>query len=196
MQAAAASSDAGLPLLADGSACASRGAPELPANRRGRHLKAGGYGHVEIRADQTLNRLHRTVFKPFGRRDDCHLSRFDMSNGVLDRDGDHYVLQSIYDDPDETAFNDEPEPVDSMERTRMGKLGLQPGQVFWYGYDFCDDWVHRITVLAVGQAEPGTEYPRVEALPFSPLLPSRQSYRRVQAARRDAERRGRGGEAT
>ncbi len=86
-----------------------------------------------------------------------------MSNGVLDRDGDQYVLQSIYDDPDEIAFNDEPEPVDSMERTRMGKLGLQRGQVFWYWYDLGDDWVHRITVLAVGQAEPGTRYPRVVA---------------------------------
>jgi hypothetical protein len=50
-----------------------------------------------------------------------------------------------------------------MERTRMGKLGLQPGRVFWYWYDFGDDWVHSITVLSVGEAEPGARYPQVVA---------------------------------
>ncbi len=57
MQAAAASSDAGLPLLADGGACASRGAPELPANRRGRHLKAGGYGHTHLTPASGVRRI-------------------------------------------------------------------------------------------------------------------------------------------
>ncbi len=118
---------------------------------------------IEIRADQTLNQLHRTIFEAFGRWDNCHLSLFNMGNGILDRDGDHYVLQFIYDDPDEIAFNNEPVPVGSMERTRMGKLGLQPGQVFWYWYDFGDDWIHRITVLSIGEAEPGARYPRVIA---------------------------------
>lgn len=116
---------------------------------------------IEIRADQTLNQLHRTIFEAFGRWDDCHLSEFNMGGGVHDKGGDRYVLQFIYDDPAEVEFFDGGRPTGSMERTRIGKLELQPGRVFWYWYDFGDDWVHRITVVGIGEAEPGVKYPRV-----------------------------------
>ena len=113
---------------------------------------------IEIRSDQTLNQLHRTIFESFGRWDDCHLSEFNMGSGVLDRGGDRYVLQFIHDGPlefDETPANG------SMERSRLGKLGLRVGQVFWYWYDFGDDWIHRITVFSIGEPAPGVKYPRV-----------------------------------
>ena len=115
---------------------------------------------IEIRADQTLNQLHRTIFQAFDRWDDCHLSEFNMGSGVHDRGGDRYVLQFIYDDPDEVAFYEEQVPTGSMERTRVGKLDLRSGQGFWYWYDYGDNWVHRITVVAIGEAEPKVKYPR------------------------------------
>lgn len=118
---------------------------------------------IEIGPNQTLNQLHRTIFEAFGRWDDCHLSEFNMGSGIWDKSGDRYVLQFIYDDPEEIKFNEEPIPAGSLERTRIGKLNLQPDQVFWYWYDFGDSWQHRITVLSVGEAEPGAKYPRVVA---------------------------------
>lgn len=114
---------------------------------------------IEIRTDQTLNQLHRAIFQAFGRWDDCHLSEFNLGRGVRDKAGDRYLNQFIYDDPED--FNEEGRLPGSMARTRLGKLHLQVGQVFWYWYDFGDNWEHRITVVAIGEAEPGARYPRV-----------------------------------
>jgi len=111
---------------------------------------------IEIRADQTLNQLHEMIFSAFGRWDDSYLLEFNFGSGVQDEDGDRYVL-FIYDDPDEER------PTGIVTRTRLGKLDLQPGQVFWYRNDHGGDWQHRITVVAIGEPELGVRYPRVVA---------------------------------
>ncbi len=116
---------------------------------------------IEIRADQTLNQLHWTIFKAFGRWDDCHLHEFNLGDGVMDRGGDRYVLQFVYDNPE--GYHEDERPTGSVTQTRLGKLGLEVGRTFWYWYDLGDDWQHRITVTAIGEAEPGTTYPRVVA---------------------------------
>jgi hypothetical protein len=118
---------------------------------------------IEIRAGQTLNQLHRTIFKAFDRWDDCHLSEFNLGGGVHDKGGDRYVLQFVYDDPDEQDFYDEGRPAGSVTQTRIGKLDLQLGQVFWYRNDHGGFWIHRITVTAIAEAEPEARYPRIIA---------------------------------
>jgi hypothetical protein len=115
---------------------------------------------IEIRADQTLNQLHRTIFEALDRWDDCHLSQFNLGAGVMDRNAESYVLPFIFDDPERY---DEASATGSMTQTRLGGLGLQVGQVFWYWYDYGDDWQHQITVLAIGKAELEAKYPRVTA---------------------------------
>jgi hypothetical protein len=127
---------------------------------------------IQIRADQTLNQLHKMIFEAFGRWDDAHLSQFNLGTGVLDRTGDRYVPQFIYDAPLEEG--EEP-ATGSMTQTRIGVLRPQLGQVLWYWFDFGDDWVHRITVIAIGEADPRVRYPRVtrrigESPPQSPLM--------------------------
>ncbi len=112
---------------------------------------------IEIRADQTLNQLHEVIFSAFGRWDDSYLLEFNLGSGVHDENGDRYVLQFIYDDPEEGR------PTGSVTQTRIGKLDLQLGQVFWYRNDHDGDWQHRITVVAIREPEPGVRYPRVTA---------------------------------
>lgn len=116
---------------------------------------------IQIRSDQTLNQLHQAIFDAFDRWDDCHLCEFNLGTGVFDKGGARYVLPFVFDDPLE--YDDDEPLAGSLTKTRLGSLGLQAGQVFWYWYDFGDNWQHRITVLAVGDVEPGTKYPRVVA---------------------------------
>ena len=115
---------------------------------------------IEIRSDQTLNQLHRAIFEAFDRWDDCHLTEFHFGRGPRDRDADRYVLPFIHDDPEEY---DEPPAAGSMTRTRLASLKLEVGSVFWYWYDFGDDWYHEIQVVAVGEPAPGGTYPRAIA---------------------------------
>ena len=115
---------------------------------------------IEIRADQTLNQLHRIIFEAFGRWDDCHLSQFNLGAGIMDRSGDRYVLPFIFADPERY---EETSAAGSTTQTRIGGLGLQVGRVFWYEYDYGDEWQHRIEVVAIGEAVPKAKYPRVTA---------------------------------
>lgn len=115
---------------------------------------------VEIRANQTLNQLHRAIFEAFGRWDDCHLHEFHLGREPRDRHAKRYVLPFAVEDPYDL---DEAPPAASVTKTRIGSLGLEVGSVFWYWYDFGDDWYHEIRVLASGDAEPGVSYPRVTA---------------------------------
>lgn len=115
---------------------------------------------IEIRADQTLNQLHRAIFEAFDRWDDCHLHEFHLGREPRDRHARRYVLPFVFDDPDDL---DEEPAAGSVTQTRIGSLGLETGSVFWYWYDFGDDWYHEIRVLAIGEAEPKVKYPRVTA---------------------------------
>jgi hypothetical protein len=115
---------------------------------------------IEIRADQTLNQLHRAIFQALDRWDDCHLSQFNLGAGIMDGSGDRYVLPFIFAEPERY---EETSAAGSMTETRIGGLGLQVGRVFWYEYDYGDDWQHSIEVIAIGEAEPKVKYPRVAA---------------------------------
>lgn len=47
------------------------------------------------------------------------------------------------------------------ERTTLGSLGLNSGDVFGYWFDFWDDWWHQIPVLSVTVGAPRAGAPRV-----------------------------------
>ena len=115
---------------------------------------------IELRSDQTLNQLHRAIFDAFERWDDCHLSEFHLGPRPGDRHAERYVLPFVFDDPDRF---DEPKPAGSMTAVRLGTLGPKVGRVFWYWYDFGDNWYHEVRVVTVGETAPGLRYPRVVA---------------------------------
>jgi hypothetical protein len=105
---------------------------------------------IEIRGDQTLEHLHRAIFKAYDRWDE-HLYEFQFGKRPFDPDGPDYAL------PD-------PPPrkgVGNVCATKLDDLGLKPDRVFGYWFDFGDDWYHQIQVERIEQAIPTVTYPRI-----------------------------------
>jgi hypothetical protein len=115
---------------------------------------------IEIRGDQTLDQLHRTIFRAYDRWDDCHLCEFHFGKGPRDRSEDRYVMPFCLDDTEE--FGETP-ATGSIDRTRLDDLNLEVGRHFGYWYDFGDNWYHEIEVTALGEPEPKRRYPRITA---------------------------------
>jgi len=46
-------------------------------------------------------------------------------------------------------------------KTRIGSLGLKVGDAFGYWFDFGDDWMHQINVVATDAHVPPGTYPKV-----------------------------------
>ncbi len=84
---------------------------------------------IEARGDQTLDQLHRAIFEAYDRWDDCHLSEFHFGTKPFDRHAERYVLPFIYNDTEEY---DEQPAAGSTTQTRLARLGLEVGRVFWY----------------------------------------------------------------
>ncbi len=104
---------------------------------------------IEIRGDQTLHDLHNVIFDAFDRFDE-HLYEFQFGEKPRDRDAVCYgrpeVPEMDYEDASAAA---------------VGALGLAVGDVFFYWFDFGDDWWHQIEVLAIDEKARKGKYPRV-----------------------------------
>lgn len=111
---------------------------------------------IEIRGDQTLEQLHKAIFKAFDRFDE-HMYEFQFGEGPHDPEGDRYVLPI----PFELPFEDDSEPAGEVTDTTIDSLGLEEGRAFGYWFDFGDDWYHQIDVVAIGEATPRARYPKV-----------------------------------
>jgi hypothetical protein len=110
---------------------------------------------IQIRGDQTLDDLHEAIFDAFDREEE-HLYEFQFGKRPMDPKAQRYVPRGTLDD----LFEDGPRPQSSA-KTKLDSLALKPRRRFFYWFDFGDDWMHAITVKAVGDAEPGVKYPRV-----------------------------------
>ena len=115
---------------------------------------------IEMRGEQTLEQLHKAIFRAHDRWDDCHLYEFQFGEGPHDPNGDRYVHPFVFDSP--LQLDDEP-PTGTVDKTRLDDLNLEVGRCFGYWYDFGDNWYHRIEVVAIGEAVPKRRYPRVIA---------------------------------
>ncbi|RKY29220.1 MAG: hypothetical protein DRP79_01020 [Planctomycetota bacterium] len=104
---------------------------------------------IEIRGDQTLHDLHNVIFDAFDRFDE-HLYEFQFGEKPRDRGAVRYgrpeVPEMDYEDASAAA---------------VGALGLAVGDVFFYWFDFGDDWWHQIKVLAIGEKPRKGKYPRI-----------------------------------
>ena len=112
---------------------------------------------IQMRGDQTLQALHRAIFKAFDREEE-HLHEFNFGKGPYDREGPRYTLASNARDfiTDEVTAGD-------VAKTTLDSLTLEVGQAFGYWFDFGDDWRHEIRVEAVGDAPPKCRLPKVTA---------------------------------
>jgi Plasmid pRiA4b ORF-3-like protein/LexA DNA binding domain len=107
---------------------------------------------IEIRGDQTLEQLHQAIFAAYDRWDP-HMYQFQFGKRPFDPEGPNYGV------PGERPSKKKGDG--DARTTKMDDLGLQPGRVFGYWFDFGDDWFHQIDVDRIEQAIPTVTYPRV-----------------------------------
>lgn len=115
---------------------------------------------IAVRGDQTLDKLHWTIFEAFDRFDP-HLYSFYFTKPnspvrVRLRDATEYTHPHML---EEKLFGDR--ELHNASTTNIETLKLEKGQRFDYLFDFGDSWLHEITVEQTdGKVERG-RYPRI-----------------------------------
>ncbi|MCF7958033.1 MAG: plasmid pRiA4b ORF-3 family protein [Phycisphaerae bacterium] len=118
---------------------------------------------IAIRDGQTINDLHHIIFQAFERYED-HMYAFIFSPTRrkvknprrLYRSSVKYTHPYLFEDQDVFDIN-----MHNAAATTLASLGLKKGNVFYYLFDFGDEWWHEIKVEKTGgQADEG-EYPRI-----------------------------------
>jgi len=111
---------------------------------------------IEIRGDQTLEELHRTIFKAFDRTDE-HMYEFQIGGkGPNDPKAKRYILPTKFDN----SFKDSPVAGNPKAPT-IDSVGLCIDDAFGYNFDFGDDWWHQINVVSIREATPNGFYPKL-----------------------------------
>ena len=113
---------------------------------------------IAIRGDQTLEDLHHAIFDAFDFEEE-HMYEFQFGEGFHDPKGATYVLPGVCDSP----FDSGPASAGDVTKTTLGSLGLKVGRHFGHWFDFGDDWLHQIDVVAIKENVPRGEYPKVVA---------------------------------
>ena len=120
---------------------------------------------IAIRGDQTLEDLHRAIYRAFNRGDD-HLYAYYISADVSKKTRSQVVRNSVrYIHP--VALDSYLERIGeekNAETSTIASLHLAKGQVFYYLFDFGDEWWHVITVEQTdAEVDPALRYPAVIA---------------------------------
>lgn len=112
---------------------------------------------VQISGEQTLEDLHHVIFKAFDREDE-HLYEFNLGVGPDDRS----ALYSLPNDMTGPMFDEE--KTGDVTAVTIDSLGLTVGRCFGYLFDFGDNWLHQINVMAVEDYHDRREkYPKTVA---------------------------------
>ena len=110
---------------------------------------------IEMKGSQTLDQLHKAIFKAFDRFDE-HLYSFYMTKNRRDP-MQEYASPYLFED-DDFDLNDRPH---SARGAKLDKLELRVRQKFYYTFDYGDDWEHVVEVLSIKDEEPVGRYPRI-----------------------------------
>jgi hypothetical protein len=116
---------------------------------------------IALRGSQTLDDLHEAIFDAFD-RDDEHLYSFyfprpGTKGRARLRDAAEYACP--FSCKDAGPFSDD--ILRNAAKTALSSLGLEPGKVFLYLFDFGDSWLHEITVEQTDATPEEGKYPRV-----------------------------------
>jgi hypothetical protein len=106
---------------------------------------------IQIRGDQTLADLHEAIFDAYDRFDP-HLYEFQFGKRM--HEGPKYGPRT----PD--GFDDG-EPSGIAEETTIDSLELKVDRAFGYWFDFGDDWMHQIDVVAIDEGVAKGKYPKL-----------------------------------
>ncbi|MBI4082557.1 MAG: plasmid pRiA4b ORF-3 family protein [Candidatus Lambdaproteobacteria bacterium] len=113
---------------------------------------------IQLRGDQTLEALHWAIYEAFD-RDDEHMYEFQVGGKrPHDRKARRYILSLGKGD-----FFFEDEADGTVTRTTIGALGLKARGVFFYWFDFGDDWWHKLKVVSIADEAPKGKYPKLTA---------------------------------
>lgn len=108
---------------------------------------------IEIKGSNTLQDLHRIIFKAFDREEE-HLYEFQIGGaGPQDDNASRYSLQ--------TPYSDLSDMDGDVITTRLIDAGLAAGDAFGYWFDFGDDWWHQINVIEIKEKYPKGKYPKI-----------------------------------
>ena len=108
---------------------------------------------IQIRGNQTLEDFHESIFKAFDRFDG-HLYEFILGVGPDDR-------SAIYSLPMDIEVSGLEEMAGDVRTTLIESLGLEVDRAFGYRFDFGDDWLHQINVIAIENSPGKGRYPKI-----------------------------------
>lgn len=109
---------------------------------------------IQIRGDQTLEDLHKAIFKA-SNRFDSHLYEFNLGEGPDDG-------TAVYSLPMPMKIPElDEEMAGDVRTTTIDSLGLEVGRAFGYLFDFGDNWLHQINVTEVEEAPGKGRYPKI-----------------------------------
>jgi hypothetical protein len=110
---------------------------------------------IQVRGDQTLYDLHKTIFQAFNRWEK-HSYQFQVGGR-----GPFAPRCRRFEHLEKEGPVEGYKPSKSAQATRLDDLKLKVGQPFGYWFDFGDDWRHQINVEAIGEPAPRARYPKV-----------------------------------
>jgi hypothetical protein len=118
---------------------------------------------IAMRGNQTLDDLHDAIFGAFDRYDEHLYSFYFPPPGTkkltMSKVRDYRRCGAPAPCADEGPFADPGLP--NAAETPVASLNLKPKQLFFYLFDFGDEWWHEITVEAIDAPEEKGKYPRV-----------------------------------
>jgi len=111
---------------------------------------------IQILGDQTLQDLHGAIYQAFERWDE-HMYEFQFGKGPEDRRAVRYGMPEVFEDVWDSAML----PHGRVDLATLDSLKLAVRNVFFYLFDFGDEWWHKIKVKAIEEASPTGEFPRI-----------------------------------
>jgi hypothetical protein len=118
---------------------------------------------IAVREGQTLHDLHNIIFDAFDREEEHMYSFFfphfphkKLNIRKLYQNSDEYTHPYACEDPG--PFSSEGK---NAAKTTIQSLDLTEGQVFYYIFDFGDEWWHEITVEEIDLKADDGDYPRI-----------------------------------
>lgn len=109
---------------------------------------------IQIKGNQTLETLHCAIFNAFGRWEE-HLYEFILGKGPDDRSAIYSSHTDIVD------WEEGDENMSDVAETTIDSLGLKVDHAFGYRFDFGDEWLHQINVVAIDDSSGKGKYPKI-----------------------------------
>jgi hypothetical protein len=111
---------------------------------------------IEIKGSNTLEDLHKIIFKAFDRQEE-HMYEFQVGGcGPQDPNARRYGLKQAF-----SFFHFAEAPTGDVSSTPIASLDLSIDDAFGYWFDFGDDWWHQINVTNIADKTPESKYPRI-----------------------------------